>query len=155
MNVVFVILGMLFHSISGDVGSIPLALLSRGASYDGFRFPEFGTFPRGYGVYGGMYPMMHGNGGIHANPMHGNGHHTNPMMQQLLVYQLLEKYQVQVISEIKSSGIIVTDPQVAVLSKILHDFSRKMLMVAELLHQQNGYGQHGMNGFPPPPFYGF
>jgi len=166
--------------LGGGLGGIPaLALLSRGLHHhENHNFPEFGRFPGGYGGYGGMhggmYGGMHGGmyggmpgampgampggmpGAMYASMMHGGAHHANPMMQQLLVYQLLEKYKLQVIDEIISHGIDVDDSQKPALGKILEDFSRKMIMVAELLHQQqNGLGQHGMSGFASSPFYGF
>jgi len=144
MKFVFVILAVLVHYSSGKTTLpmlSPLPMLSR-----------FGAYPYNSGIYGGMHGALQGMptgyGGMpgHLGGFHPN-HHRNPMMQQLLVYQLLEKYQAEVIKEIEAIGVTITATHKPLVQKTLQDFSRKMLMVAELLHQQQENVMPGFYGF--------
>jgi len=127
--------------LPGGFGGLPGALGAFGGLPGGFGgLPGgFGGLPGGFGgMPGGFGGMPGGFGGMPGPYRVPSPSNRNPMMQQLLVYQLLEKYQEKVLEEIMDPpiSVVISAAQLPLVEKVLQDFSRKMLMVAELLHYQ-------------------
>lgn len=110
--------------------------------------------------YGGLGLLGHGYGGLglgHGYGGHGmyNDLYNDPIIKQLLAFQMLKKWEDEVIKRITdvAAGVCAADPNspdcIEEIDGILSNYARQIMMISQM-SSHNGLGHglgHGFGGF--------